>query len=184
MRELSLFTGAGGGLLAGKLLGWSNVGYVECGKYCQQVIAQRIKDGHLDEAPIFTDVREFVQSGAAKEYRGFADVVSGGFPCQPFSVAGKRDAHDDERNMWPATRDVISAVKPKFCFLENVQGLLSAGKVDVGDGSGRHVPYIYTILRDIAEMGFNARWGIVGADDVGGHHRRKRLWIMAHSKSK
>ncbi len=88
MRELSLFTGAGGGLLGTKLLGWTHIGYVEVNEYCQQVIRARIEDGFLDRAPIFTDVREFVQSGAARQYRGFADVVSGGFPCQDISVAG------------------------------------------------------------------------------------------------
>ena len=80
MRELPLFTGAGGGLLGTKLLGWTNVGYVEWNDYCQRVIAQRIADGYLDSAPIFTDVREFAQSGAADQYRGIADVVTGGFP--------------------------------------------------------------------------------------------------------
>jgi hypothetical protein len=72
------------------LLGWRAVGYVEWEPYCQAVIAARIKDGLLEEAPIFGDIREFVKSGAAREYRGFADVVSAGFPCQPHSAAGRR----------------------------------------------------------------------------------------------
>lgn len=75
MNELSLFTGAGGGLLGTHLLGWNPIGYVEWNEYCQRVIAARIADGILPVAPIFTDVREFVQSGAAAEYRGVADVV-------------------------------------------------------------------------------------------------------------
>jgi len=90
VRELSLFSGAGGGLLGTKMLGWNCVGYVEFNEYCQKVLAQRIEDGFLDEAPIFTDVREFIQSGAADQYRGHIDVLTAGFPCQPFSVAGKR----------------------------------------------------------------------------------------------
>ena len=181
MNELSLFSGAGGGLLSSKLLGWNHIGYVEWDDYCQHVIAQRIKDGHLDEAPIFTDVREFVQSGAAREYRGFADVVSGGFPCQSFSVAGKREGSESSVNMWPAMLDVIKAVKPRFVFAENVPGLLSSRMADTTE---RPVYYFGEILRDLAEARYDARWCVLGADDVGAKHKRKRLWIVAHANSK
>lgn len=169
MRELSLFSGAGGGLLGTKLLGWTHVGYVEWNEYCQRVIAQRIADGYLDEAPIFTDVREFAQSGAADQYRGIADVVSAGFPCQPFSVAGKQLADADERNMWPATVEVIRRVQPRSVLLENVPGLVSCG-------------YLGTVLADLAALGYVGRWGVLGASDVGAPHQRKRLWIVAHAE--
>jgi DNA (cytosine-5)-methyltransferase 1 len=165
MRELSLFSGAGGGLLGTKLLGWSHVGYVEFNPYCQQVIAQRIADGHLDRAPIFTDVREFVQSGAAEQYRGIADVVTGGFPCQPFSVAGKQAGADDARNMWPATADIIRAVRPARILLENVPGLLQ-------------FDYAKSIFADLAEMGYVGRYGVISAADCGARHKRARLWIV------
>ena len=178
MRELSLFTGAGGGIYGSKLLGWHTVGYVEWEDYPQRVIAQRIKDGIFDNAPIFTDVREFVQSGAARQYRGFVDVVTGGFPCQPFSVCGKRKASNDSRDMWPATMDVIRAVKPPVVFLENVPGLLSA---TVDDGTGRSIHYFGTVLRDLAEGGYDVKWCVLGAGDVGAPHYRKRLWILAYS---
>lgn len=168
MRELSLFTGAGGGLLGTKLLGWEPIGYVEWNEYCQQVIAARIGDGYLPAAPIFTDVREFAQSGAADQYRGFADVVTAGFPCQPFSIAGKRKAADDERNMWPATSEVIRRVQPRSVLLENVPGLVSCG-------------YIGTVISDLAEMGYVGRWGVIGAADAGAPHKRDRLWIVAHA---
>jgi DNA (cytosine-5)-methyltransferase 1 len=169
MNELSLFSGAGGGLLGTKLLDWRTVGYVENNTYCQQILAQRIKDGFLDEAPIFGDINGFIESGAVDEYKGITDVVSGGFPCQPFSVAGKQAGEDDPRNMWPQTIEVIRRVRPRFAFLENVPGLLSHG-------------YIRRIFGDLAEAGFNARWTVLGADDVGAPHRRKRLWILADSK--
>lgn len=169
VNELSLFSGAGGGLLGTKLLGWKHVGYVEWNEYCQRVIAARIADGYLDSAPIFTDVREFVQSGAAEQYRGIADVVSAGFPCQPFSVAGKQAGADDERNMWPATVEVIRRVQPQSVLLENVPGLVSCG-------------YIGTVLADLANLGYVGRWGVLGASDVGAPHRRKRLWIVANAK--
>lgn len=168
MRELSLFTGAGGGLLGTKLLGWEHIGYVEWNEYCQQVIAARIRDGYLPAAPIFTDVREFVQSGAAEQYRGFADVVTAGFPCQPFSVAGKQAGADDERNMWPATRDVIRIVQPRSVLFENVPGLISCG-------------YLGTVIADLATLGYVGRWGVIGASDCGAPHIRKRLWIVAHT---
>lgn len=176
MRELSLFSGAGGGIYGSKLLDWETVGYVEWEKYPQQVIAQRIKDEIFDEAPIFGDIRTFVSEGYARRYRGMVDIVTGGFPCQPFSVAGKREASNDDRDMWPATLDVIKSVKPPVVFLENVPGLLSATVDNESDG---HVHYFGTILRDLSESGYDVKWCVLGADDVGGLHRRKRLWILA-----
>ena len=170
MNELSLFTGAGGGVLGTKLLGWRTVGYVEWEKYCQQVLAQRIEDGFLDEAPIFGDIDHFIESGAAKKYAGFVDVLTAGFPCQPFSVAGKKRGQDDERNKWPQTLQCIRDVRPRYALLENVPGLLNSG-------------YFGEILSSLAQAGFDARWCVLGADDVGAPHRRKRLWILAYPNS-
>ena len=167
MNELSLFTGAGGGLLGTHLLGWRPVGYVEWDDYCQRVIAARIRDGYLPVAPIFTDVREFAQSGAADQYRGIADVVTAGFPCQPFSIAGRRQAGDDDRNMWPATADVIRRVRPRHVLLENVPGLLACG-------------YAGTVLGDLAEMGYVGRYGCISAAEAGAPHKRERWWVVAN----
>ena len=169
MRELSLFTGAGGGLLGTKLLGWHTVGYVEFDDYCQKVLAQRIEDGFLDEAPIFGDIDEFIESGASKKYAGFVDVVTAGFPCQPFSVAGKQRGQDDERNKWPQTIQTIRDVRPRFALLENVPGLLNSG-------------YFHEILGSLAESGFDVRWDCISAAAVGAPHRRDRLWILAKSQ--
>jgi len=167
MNVLSLFTGAGGGELAFQHLldGFTTIGYVEIDDYCQRVIAQRIKDGLLDNAPIFTDIRAFIDSGCCELYKGITDVITAGFPCQPFSVAGKRKGKDDSRNLWPETKSVIRLVRPRYAFLENVPGLLASG-------------YMPTIFSDLAEIGYNARWLVLGADDVGARHRRKRLWIL------
>ena len=183
LKELSLFTGAGGGVLGANLLGWRTLGYVENNDYAQRIIRRRIDDGILDAAPIFTDVRSF--TSICRVYRGFVDVVSAGFPCQPFSIASKkREAGDDERNMWPATIEIIRKVEPELCFFENVAGLLSAGFGRVEDETGRPVsPYFGTILRDLAEAGYDAEWCVLGADDVGAWHRRKRLWIRARKIS-
>jgi len=187
MYELSLFTGAGGGLLGSRLLGWRTIGYVEKEPFCQKVIAQRIRDGFCDPAPIFSDVRAFIDHGYAASYSGMVDVVSAGFPCQPFSVAGKRRGGGDDRNMWPATKEVIRIIHPQYVFLENVPGLLGASNCDLGEWDMDNSPkdnlrYFGTILADLAEIGFDARWTVLGADDVGAPHRRKRLWVMAYSE--
>src|SRR6185312_9461301 len=131
----------------------------------------RIADGYLPAAPIFTDVREFIQSGAARQYRGFADVVTAGFPCQPFSVAGKQAGADDERNMWPATRDCIRDVRPQSVLLENVPGLVSCG-------------YLGTVVTDLAALGYVGKWGVLSACAEGAPHTRERLFIVAHRDCK
>lgn len=168
MNELSLFTGAGGGLLGTHLLGWRPVGYVEWDDYCQRVLAARIRDGILPAAPIFSDVRAFLREGYADAYQGMVDVVTAGFPCQPFSVAGKQRGADDERNMWPATIGVIRAVRPRFCLLENVPGLVQ--------------PYLHRVLGDLAESGYDARWRLLSVAETGGAHLRDRLWIVANDR--
>lgn len=167
VRELSLFSGAGGGLLATKhLLGWTTVGYVEWDDYCQRVLRARIDDGLLDDAPIFGDIRTFINEGYAAAYTGMVDVVTGGFPCQPFSIAGKQAGADDPRNMWPATIGCVRVVRPRYCFFENVPGLLNSG-------------YFPTILCDLAESGFDVRWRVLSAAELGAPHRRDRLWMVA-----
>lgn len=167
MRELSLFTGAGGGLLGSILLGHEIIGAVEINEYCQKVIAQRQRDGILDKFPIFTDIRLFISSRCAELYQGVADVITAGFPCQPFSVAGKRKGVDDERNMWPATADVIRIVRPRFVLLENVPGIRE---------------YLPVVVRDLRRLGYSVRRPLIlGADDCGAPHRRKRIWILAHA---
>ena len=166
MNELSLFSGAGGGLLGTKILGWRHVGYVEWNDHCQKVIAQRIKDGFLENAPIFTDIRAFVDSGCAQLYRGVAQVVSAGFPCQPHSQAGKRLGADDERDRWPDTIEVIREVRPDFCLLENVPGLLANG-------------YAGTVFGQLAESGYDANWSVLGGYATNSCCESERLWIVA-----
>lgn len=165
MNELALFAGAGGGLLASRwLLNWRTVCAVEIDPYRQAVLLARQADGLLDPFPIWPDVRDF----DGRPWRGIVDVVTAGFPCQPFSVAGRRRGADDERNRWPDTIRVLREVRPRFALLENVPGLLAH-------------EYIRTIFGDLAEAGFDAEWCVLGADDVGAPHRRKRLWILAYA---
>jgi DNA (cytosine-5)-methyltransferase 1 len=166
--ELSLFTGAGGGLLGTKLLGWKAIGYVEKEPYCQKVIRQRIADGILDAAPIFGDIRKFISEGYAASYQGMVDVITGGFPCQDISCAGTGKGIEGERSgLWNEMSTVIRIVRPKYVFVENSPMLLIRG--------------LGTVLRDLAEMGFNAKWGVLGSEHCGYPHKRARIWIMAYS---
>ena len=165
MNELALFAGAGGGLRGSRLLGWETVCYVENNLYCIEVLRARIKDGYLCDAPIWGDIRTF----SGRPWRGLVDVVTAGFPCQPFSVAGKQKGKSDDRNLWPETIRVIREVRPKYALLENVSGLLAN-------------EYIRTIFGDLAESRYDARWRIISAGDVGAPHLRKRLWILGYSK--
>jgi|WetSurMetagenome_2_1015567.scaffolds.fasta_scaffold46190_2 DNA (cytosine-5)-methyltransferase 1 len=169
MRELSLFSGAGGGLLASKLLGWTCVGYVENNEYCQKVLRQRIADGILDTAPIFGDIRKFISDGYAESYSGMVDVVSGGFPCQDISSAGTGEGIGGGRSgLWKEMAAVICVVRPKYIFVENSPFLLVRG--------------FGTVLRDLASMGFDVRWGVLGASGCGGPVERKRIWITGSNK--
>lgn len=169
LNELSLFTGGGGGVLASLLLGWRTIGYLEHDRYCCDRLIDRMREGHLCSAPVWCgDIREFVASGCAAEYRGLVDVVTAGFPCQPFSVAGKQRGADDERNMWPATARVLDVVRPEWALLENVPALLTSG-------------YFGTILGDLAEIGFDAEWGVFSAAGSRAPHLRKRLWIVGRN---
>lgn len=166
VRELALFAGAGGGILGGVLLGWATICAVESDPYRRAVLMQRQDDRALPPFPLWDDIRTF----DGREWAGSVDVVSAGFPCQPFSTAGARRGVDDERNMWPETIRIIREVRPRLVFLENVPGLLSSG-------------YFGTVLGDLAASGFDAEWIVLGADDCGAPHRRKRLWILAVPQS-
>lgn len=161
MTHLDLFAGAGGASWFGKLIGARCVGYVENDEYCKQVIRARIKDGIFDDAPIFSDVRTF----NGLPYRGRVDLITAGFPCQPFSVAGKRKGESDERNMWPDTLRILGEIRPRFAILENVPGLFATD-------------YIRTIFGGLAASGFDAEWQVISASDVGAPHLRKRVWIF------
>jgi DNA (cytosine-5)-methyltransferase 1 len=170
MNELSLFSGAGGGLLGTKLLNFKTIGYVENEEYCQQIIAGRIKDGLLENAPIFDNIKTFLSQGAVELYRGITDVITAGFPCQPYSVAGKGRGQEDDRNLFPETLECIVRIRPKFALLENVPGLLIH-------------EYSKRIYGELAKAGYNARWCNLGAADCGGRHKRQRWWLLAYPKS-
>lgn len=162
LRELALFAGAGGGILGGKLLGWRTICAVEFDQYAASVLAARQNDGLLTPFPIWDDVCTF----QGKPWRGLVDVVSGGFPCQDISSAGKGAGIEGERSgLWVEMARIIGEVRPRYVFVENSPMLTSRGL-------GR-------VLGDLAEMGYDARWGVLGAADVGARHQRDRIWILA-----
>jgi len=160
LRELALFAGAGGGILGGVLLGWRTVCAVEIDAYAASVLVARQNDGHLPPFPIWDDVRTF----DGRPWRGIVDVISGGFPCQDISTAGKGAGIDGERSgLWREFARIIREVRPRFVFVENSPAL-------VRRGLGR-------VLGDLAAMGFDAAWGVLGARCVGGPIQRERIWI-------
>jgi len=162
LNELALFAGAGGGILGGHLLGWRTVVAVERDAYAAQVLAQRQNDGLLKPFPIWSDVCSF----DGKPWRGIADVVSGGFPCQDISVAGKGAGITGERSgLWKQFARIIGEVRPRFSYIENSTALVTRG-LDV-------------VLCDLAALGFDAEWGCLSAGEIGAPHERDRLWILA-----
>jgi len=167
MNELALFAGAGGGILGGKLLGWRTVCAVEWDGYARDVLVARQNDGCLDPFPVWDDVQTF----DGHPWRGRVDVISGGFPCQDISSAGKGAGIDGERSgMWSHMARIVSEVRPRFVFVENSPLL-------VGRGLAR-------VLGDLAQMGYDAKWGVLGAHHVGAPHKRDRIWIVADAISK
>lgn len=162
MNELHLFAGAGGGVLGGMLLGHTPICAVEIDPYCRKTMLQRQRDGILPWFPVWDDIRTF----DGTPWRGAVDVVCGGFPCQDISVAGKGAGIEGERSgLWSEMARVIGEVRPRFAFVENSPALVSRGL-------GR-------VLGDLSEVGFDARWGVVGAGHAGAFHARERLWILA-----
>jgi DNA (cytosine-5)-methyltransferase 1 len=158
MNELALFAGAGGGILAGSLLGWRTICAVEWDEFAASVLAARQNDGHLAPFPIWDDVRTF----DGRPWRGIVDVVSGGFPCQAYSsAAAGRNTADD---LWPEMRRVVADVAPRYVFAENVQRRALDRAAD-----------------DLEEMGYAVKCLSLSAADMGADHVRPRHWLLAHA---
>ena len=162
---VSLYSGIGGlDLGVRAVLGnHRTLAYCERSIEAASVLEKRASEGSLDEAPIYSDVKSF----PTELFSGKVDWVIGGFPCQPFSTAGKRAGEFDSRNLWPDTIRIIRELGPRYVFLENVPGLVTSG-------------YFGTILGDLAEAGLDAEWGCFRASQVGASHKRERLFILAY----
>ena len=161
MNELALFAGSGGGILGGHLLGWRTVAAVEIEDYPRRVLLQRQADGFLPRFPIWDDICTF----NGKPWQGRVDVISGGFPCQDISAAGKGDGLDGERSgLWTQMARVVSEVRPPFVFVENSPMLTTRGGVRV--------------IADLTSLGYDTTWTVMGAADIGAPHQRNRIWIV------
>ena len=135
--------------------------YLEIEVYVQAVLVKAMEEGRLCSAPIWSNVKSF----DARPFRGIVDGITGGFPCQPFSSAGKRKGQEDPRHLWPSIANAIRLCRPGWVFLENVPGLVTLGLRDV--------------LQDLGQMGYRTTWNIFSAEEVGAPHQRKRVFILA-----
>ncbi len=163
---LSLCAGAGGLDLGIHLAvpEYRTVGYVERESYAAATLVARMEDKALDQAPVWDDVATF----DGKAWRGMVDIVHGGYPCQPFSVAGRKLGDKDPRHLWPHIARIVREVKPPVCFFENVGGHLRLGFEQVQD--------------DLRAMGYRVKAGLFTAEEVGAPHRRERLFILAYAE--
>jgi DNA (cytosine-5)-methyltransferase 1 len=152
----SLFSGIGGFDLGLERAGMTPLWQVEIDDYCRRVLAK-----HWPGVKRYGDIREITDLEPV-------DLICGGFPCQPVSVAGKRLAQSDERWLWPEFYRIVRMVRPRFVLVENVPGLLTAG---IGD-----------VLGDLAASGYDAEWSVLSACTLGAPHTRERLFIVAYSK--
>lgn len=187
MTHASLFSGIGGFDYAAALLGWINIFDCEIDAFCRKVL-----EYHFPNSVHYGDITKQI----FKEWRGKIDVLSGGFPCQPFSLAGQRKGADDNRYLWPEMLRVIREILPRWVVGENVAGILTmvqlGAEVEVGGQASlfgedyrkrvlhRQEYVIETICRDLECEGYAVQPLLIPACAVGAPHRRDRIWFIAH----
>src|SRR5690606_14092503 len=164
MRHGSLFSGIGGFDLAAEWMGWENVFHCEKEKFCQQVL-----NYYWPKATLHEDIR----NTDFTIYRYRIDILTGGFPCQPYSTAGKRLGKEDDRHLWPEMLRAIREISPRWIVGENVRGLISWNGGMVFD----------EVQADLEAAGYEVLPFLLPAAGVGAPHRRDRIWFVAHSKS-
>ena len=163
MNHLDLFSGIGGFSLALEKVGFKTVGFCEVDPYCRLLLQK-----HWKGVTIHNDIKKL----EAKDIKEPIDILTGGFPCQPYSVAGKQKGTDDNRYLWPDMFRVIKEVKPTFIIAENVRGI-----VNIQDGM-----VFETVCSDLESEGFEIQPFIIPAAGVGAPHKRERVWIVGYSK--
>lgn len=164
MRHLDLFSGIGGFALAARWMNWQTIGFVEIDKFCQKVLAK-----NFPNIPIYGDIKEF----DGTKLRGTVDILTGGFPCQPYSTSGKRKGTEDPRHLWPEMLRVIGEVQPSFIVGENVSGLVNWSRGLVFD----------QIQIDLENQGYEVTPYLLPACGTGAWHTRERVWFIAHTYS-
>jgi DNA (cytosine-5)-methyltransferase 1 len=162
MNHIGLFEGIGGFSLAAQWMGWETVAWVEIDSFCQKVLKQ-----NFPKAKGYGDIKEF----NGTEYRGTIDILTGGFPCQPYSTAGKRKGNEDDRHLWPEMRRVIREVQPPWIVGENVRGLTNWNGGLVFD----------EVQADLETEGYEVTPFLLPACAVNAPHRRDRIWFIGYS---
>ncbi len=163
MKVLDLFSGIGGFSVGLEKAGFETVAFCEIEEYPRGVLAK-----HWPDTPIYGDVRKL--TGKQLRADGIVpDVIVGGYPCQPFSLAGVRRGEEDDRHLWPEVRRLVNEIRPAWCIFENVTGHISMGLDEV--------------LSDLEAEDYAARPFVIPACGVDAPHRRDRVWIVAHAKS-
>ena len=162
---LSFCSGYGGIERGLDLAGFKHrtVAYVEIEAYAIANLANKMEAGELLPAPIWSNLKTL----PVQPFRDKVDLITGGYPCQPFSAAGQRKGTDDPRHLWPYIRGHIESIRPVQCFFENVEGHISLG--------------LREVISDLESLGYKTTWGIFSAREVGAPHQRKRVYILAHS---
>ena len=161
MKVLDLFSGIGGFSLGLERAGMETVAFCENDKFCQKVLAK-----HWPDVPIHNNIEEL----DGREYKGTVDLVCGGFPCQPFSVAGQQRGKEDDRALWPEMLRVIREVEPAWVIGENVSGII-------------HME-LDNVLSDLEGAGYSCQSFVIPACGVDAKHKRDRVWILAHTIGK
>jgi DNA (cytosine-5)-methyltransferase 1 len=159
MKVLDLFAGIGGFSLGLERAGMETVAFCEIDKFCQKVLKK-----HWPDVPIHEDITKL----DGKQYAGTIDVICGGYPCQPFSVAGKQKGSKDARHLWPEMFRIIKDAKPRWVIAENVEGHVKLG--------------LDAVLDDLESEGYTCWTFIIPACAVAAPHQRNRIWIIANPK--
>ncbi len=164
LRLLDLFSGIGGFSYAAEKLvgGYETVAFCECDEHAQKVLRK-----HWPRTEIIGDIRELADD--ADRFRGMVDIITGGYPCQPFSLAGVRRGDQDDRHLWPEMLRVIKAVRPRWVIGENVAGHITLG--------------LDTVLSDLEAAGYDSRCYVIPAVAADAPHRRDRCWVVGYSDS-
>jgi DNA (cytosine-5)-methyltransferase 1 len=163
---LSFCSGYGGIELGLELAGVNvrPVAYVEIEAFAIANLVAKMEQGLLVPTPVWTNLKIF----PLEKFRGKVDGITGGYPCQPFSHAGKRKGGGDPRHLWPFMREAVVVLRPRWVFFENVEGHISLG--------------LSTVISDLEEIGYKTTWGIFSAQEVGAPHQRKRVFILGYSE--
>ncbi|MDJ1463394.1 DNA cytosine methyltransferase (plasmid) [Nitratireductor sp. GZWM139] len=143
--------------------GYRTVCFVERETFAAATLVARMEDQALDHAPLWDDLATF----DGRPWRGKVHIVTGGYPCQPFSCAGRKRGARDPRHLWPHIRRIVAEIEPRWCFFENVEGHLDLGSARV--------------ISDLRKMGYHVKAGLFSAAEVGASHFRRRLFIVAHA---